>query len=98
MNKFFQRLKTVITVLLFCIAPSILLAQSKISGTVTDENHLPVPGVSVRIKEQNKGTVTDIEGRYIITASEGQSLTFSFIGYAPQTILVGDKKIINVNL
>ncbi|WP_439698814.1 SusC/RagA family TonB-linked outer membrane protein [Mucilaginibacter sp. AW1-7] len=98
MNKFYQRLKTVITVLLFCIAPSILLAQSKISGTVTDENHLPVPGVSVRIKEQNKGTVTDIEGRYIISASAGQTLTFSFIGYTPQNIVVADKNVINVSL
>jgi len=98
MNKFYQRLKTVITVLLFCIAPSILLAQSKISGTVTDENHLPVPGVSVRIKEQNKGTVTDIEGRYIITASQGQTLSFSFIGYTTQSVVVADKLIINVSL
>jgi len=98
MNKFYQRLTTVITVLLFCIAPSILLAQSKISGTVTDENHLPVPGVSVRIKEQNKGTVTDIEGRYIISASAGQTLSFSFIGYTTQSIVVGDKTVINISL
>jgi TonB-linked SusC/RagA family outer membrane protein len=98
MNKFYQRLRTVITVLLFCIAPSILMAQSKISGTVTDENHLPVPGVSVRIKDQNKGTVTDIEGRYIISASAGQTLVFSFIGYTPQNIVVADKNLINVSL
>ncbi|WP_184548802.1 carboxypeptidase-like regulatory domain-containing protein [Mucilaginibacter sp. FT3.2] len=98
MNKFYQRLKTVITVLLFCIAPSILLAQSKISGTVTDENHLPIPGVSVRIKDQNKGTVTDIEGRYFISASAGQTLSFSFIGYTSKSVVVADKAIINVNL
>lgn len=98
MNKFYQKLKTVITVLLFCIAPSILLAQSKISGTVTDENHLPLPGVSVRIKEQNKGTVTDIEGRYIISASAGQTLSFSFIGYTSQSAVVGDKAVINISL
>lgn len=98
MNKFYQRLTTVITVLLFCIAPSILLAQSKISGTVTDENHLPLPGVSVRIKDQNKGTVTDIEGRYIISASTGQTLSFSFIGYTPQSVVVSDKAVINISL
>ncbi len=98
MNKFYQKLKTVITVLLFCIAPSILMAQSKISGTVTDENRLPIPGVSVRLKDQNKGTVTDIEGRYFISASAGQTLTFSFIGYTTQSVVVADKLIINVSL
>jgi hypothetical protein len=88
MNKFYKQLTTVITVLLFCIVPSILFGQAKISGTVTDENHLPLPGVSVRIKDQNRGTVTDIEGRYIISANAGQGLTFSFIGYASQTIVI----------
>ncbi|XHR93185.1 carboxypeptidase-like regulatory domain-containing protein [Mucilaginibacter sp. UC70_90] len=78
MNKIYQRLKIVVTVLLFCVAPSILFGQTKISGTVTDDKHLPLPGVSVRIKEQNKGTVTDIDGRYIINASAGQTLVFSF--------------------
>ncbi|QTE34684.1 SusC/RagA family TonB-linked outer membrane protein [Mucilaginibacter gossypii] len=98
MNKIYQRLKTVITVLLFCVAPSILFGQTKISGTVTDDKHLPLPGVSVRIKEQNKGTVTDIDGRYIINASAGQTLVFSFIGYTSQSVVVGDKPIINVSL
>ncbi len=98
MNKIYQRLKIVVTVLLFCVAPSILFGQTKISGTVTDDKHLPLPGVSVRIKEQNKGTVTDIDGRYIINASAGQTLVFSFIGYTSQSVVVGDKPIINVSL
>ena len=98
MNKFYQKLKTLITVLLFCIAPSILFGQTKISGTVTDENHLPLPGVSVRIKEQTKGTVTDVEGRYSITANAGQTLIFTFIGYAPRNVVVDDKTVINVSM
>lgn len=98
MNKIYQRLKIVVTVLLFCVAPSILFGQTKISGTVTDDKHLPLPGVSVRIKEQNKGTVTDIDGRYIINASAGQTLVFSFIGYTSQSVVVADKPIINVSL
>jgi len=98
MNKFYQKLKTLITVLLFCIAPSILFGQTKISGTVTDENHLPLPGVSVRIKEQTKGTVTDVEGRYSITANAGQTLIFTFVGYAPRNVIVDDKTVINVSM
>lgn len=98
MNKIYQRLKTVITVLLFCVAPSILFGQTKISGTVTDDKHLPLPGVSVRIKDQNKGTVTDIDGRYNITANAGQTLVYSFVGYAPVYVVVDNKTTINVSL
>lgn len=98
MNKIYQRLKTVITVLLFCVAPSILFGQTKISGTVTDDKHLPLPGVSVRIKDQNKGTVTDIDGRYSITANAGQTLVYSFVGYAPVYVVVDNKTTINVSL
>ncbi|MEN0055977.1 MAG: SusC/RagA family TonB-linked outer membrane protein [Mucilaginibacter sp.] len=98
MNKFYLRLKTIITVLLFCVAPSILFGQTKISGTVTDENHLPLPGVSVMLKDQKKGTITDVDGHYFITASSGQTLTFTFIGYAPQNVTVADKAVINVSM
>jgi TonB-linked SusC/RagA family outer membrane protein len=98
MNKFYLKLKTLITVLLFCVAPSILFGQTKISGTVTDENHLPLPGVSIMLKDQKKGTITDVDGHYFITATAGQTLTFTFIGYAPQNVVVGDKAVINVSM
>lgn len=98
MKQIYQKLRTVVTVMLFCFAPTLLLAQTKISGTVTDENHQPLPGVNIKLVGTTKGAVTDINGRYLISAQKGQTLSFSFIGYQTQTAVVGDDKIINVNL
>ncbi|TWJ01579.1 TonB-linked SusC/RagA family outer membrane protein [Mucilaginibacter frigoritolerans] len=98
MKQIYKQLKTVVTVMLFCIAPSLLWAQTKISGTVTDDTHQPLPGVNVKIAGTNKGGVTDINGRYLITAAKGQTLTFSFIGFELQNVVVGDNAIIDVTL
>src|SRR5271170_3670792 len=98
MKQIYKQLKTVVTVMLFCIAPTLLWAQTKISGTVTDDTHQPLPGVNVKVTGTNKGGVTDINGRYLISASKGQSLTFTFIGFEPQTVVVGDDAVIDINL
>jgi len=60
----------------------------KVSGTVVDENNQPVPGVAVRVKNTNKGVTTNITGKYSISADEGSVLTFSFVGYTVQEIVV----------
>lgn len=70
-----------------------------ITGKVTEAfNDEPIPGVNVVIKGTSTGTSTDIDGVYNLTANVGDSLTFSFIGYRPQTIAVGQVRIINVRL
>lgn len=53
-----------------------------ITGKVSDENHLPLPGVRVNIKNSPVGTVTNTDGQYKITAARiGEVLVFSMIGY-----------------
>jgi len=70
-----------------------------ISGTVTDENSEPLPGVNVMLKGTTQGTVTDINGKYRITVPGADSeLTFTFVGYSEQTIPVGDRIVINVDM
>ena len=70
-----------------------------ISGKVTDDKGLPLPGVSLVVKGTKKGTVTDSNGEYSIAVDDTNStLVFSFIGFATQQIVVGDKKQINVTL
>jgi len=98
MKQIYTKLRTVVTVMLFCFAPAILLAQSKISGTVTDETHQPVPGVNVRVAGSKQGGTTDVNGHYIISANKGQTITFSFIGYDTQSIAVDDNAVIDVSL
>jgi len=98
MNKFYQRLKTVITVLLFCITPILLFGQSKIGGTVTDSKKQPLPGVSVMLKGTTKGTVTDLNGSFLLAVEKGQVLVFKFLGFRTQQVTVGDQTTYNVSL
>ncbi|MFD0765179.1 SusC/RagA family TonB-linked outer membrane protein [Mucilaginibacter lutimaris] len=74
------------------------LAQAKITGAVTDERNLPLPGVSVRIKGTTIGITTDANGKYTIEANEGAVLVFTFIGYNPKEVTVGAATEYNVQL
>ena len=60
-----------------------LMAQTEITGVVTDENNAPIPGVNVIIKGTTKGVITDLNGKYKIQVNDPSKdvLVFSFIGY-----------------
>ncbi len=58
----------------------------KISGIVTDENNVPLPGVNVQIKNTSKGTFTDFNGEYSIEVSSGDILIFTSIGFQAQEV------------
>ncbi|HZK97972.1 MAG TPA: TonB-dependent receptor [Prolixibacteraceae bacterium] len=76
-------------------------AQKKITGRVTDSSTSEtLPGVNVLVKGYNTiGTVTDIDGRFTLTVPNEKSiLTFSFIGFTPQDVIVGKQSAINVQL
>jgi len=98
MKQIYKTIKTVVAVLLFCFAPFALLAQTKISGTVTDDTHQPLPGVNIRVAGTKTGSTTDVNGRYAITAAKGQTLTFSFIGYENTSVVIADETTIDVTL
>lgn len=74
------------------------VADVKVTGTILDENGMPIPGVTVTVQGTTKGTVTDIDGNYTIMVPEEGALIFSFIGYATQIIPVGDKSVIDVTM
>lgn len=63
--------------------------QQSVSGTVTDESGLPLPGVSITVKNTTRGVTTDFDGKYNISASQGETLVFSYVGYATQEKSVG---------
>lgn len=54
--------------------------------------------LSVQVQENSTGSITDLDGRYSVQASEGQTLVFSYIGFKSQTIKIGTSSIINVVL
>ena len=72
-------------------------AQS-ISGTVSDENGVPLPGATVLVEGTQNGVSTDFDGNYSIDASSGDTLVFSFVGYSSQSVVVGSSATVNVSL
>ena len=78
---------------------SIVQAQEKtITGTVTDQNGLPLPGVSVVVNGTTKGTQTDFDGKYTIEVNAGQNLIFSYVGQKTVSRVVGASDVINVQM
>lgn len=75
-----------------------LSAQLTVTGTVTDENKAPLPGVSIQIKNTTRGTFSDLEGNFTISASENDSIVFSMVGMVSQTIGVAGRSNVNVRL
>ena len=73
-------------------------SQGLITGTVSDENGMPLPGATVVVEETNAGTTTDFDGNYQISASTGQTLIFSYVGYESQSVAVGISSSIDVQL
>ncbi len=73
-----------------------LVAQEKVvTGTVTADGD-PLPGVSVVIKNTQKGVSTDFNGKYEIKASPDDVLVFSYVGMKPVEIKVGNQTQIDV--
>lgn len=71
------------------LAPLASLAQERtLTGTVVDASNMPLKGVSVTIVNSAKGTSTDDNGRFSLTVPANASITFSFSGFASQTIKV----------
>ncbi|TKG94998.1 SusC/RagA family TonB-linked outer membrane protein [Puteibacter caeruleilacunae] len=71
----------------------------KISGTVTDEDGEPLPGVSVVVKGTTVGVVTDFDGNYSLKLPEGATIVvYSFVGMRTQEIEVNGQSVLNVVL
>ncbi len=64
------------------------LAPIVVTGRVTDEDGLALPGAAVFEKGTSNGTVTDVDGNFSLTVEEGATLVISFLGYADQEVLV----------
>ena len=85
-------------ILILYIGSSELIAQQVITGTVTTSaDGLTLPGVNVVVQGTSTGTTTDVDGKYSIQLPEAATtLDFSFIGYQPQSIVIGSQTVINV--
>ena len=73
-----------------------LSAQSEVRGKVTDIAGDGLPGVNVIVKGTSDGTVTDIDGMYVLNARQGDELVFSFVGFRTTEVEVGVSAEVNV--
>lgn len=71
---------------------------NKVTGIVKDVNGEPIIGANVTVKGQSIGTITDIDGRFVLDAPKDAVLQITYIGYTPQDVKVGNKKEIIVTL
>ena len=75
------------------------LQAQMITGNVSAaEDGAPLPGVTVRIKNVNEGTITDDGGNFKLSAAKGTTLVFSYTGFEEETVTVGDQAVINVTM
>lgn len=74
-------------ILIFGIFGSAGFAQQSVTGTVTDSNGIPLPGVNVIEENTSNGTVTDFDGNFEIQLDDETILVFSFLGFETQKVL-----------
>lgn len=73
-------------------------SQTQISGLVTDEDSMPLPGASVLVRGTTNGVVTDFDGRFVIEAAVGDVLEISYLGTKSQSITIVNTANITVRL
>lgn len=76
----------------------VAVATGKITGVVKDQKGEPVIGANVVEKGTSNGTVTDLDGKYSLSVSEGSVLVVSYIGYNSQEVKVGKEDMLNIAL
>ncbi|MCX2678472.1 SusC/RagA family TonB-linked outer membrane protein [Galbibacter sp. EGI 63066] len=95
-------MKTKLHVFLMLITALIVqftFAQEKtVTGVVTDQDGLPLPGANVVVKGTTNGTQTDFDGNYSIKANAGDILVFSFVGQKTEERTIGASSTIDISL
>lgn len=72
--------------------------DGKVSGVVRDGAGMPLIGVAVQVKGTSVGTVTDLDGKFILDVPQEGILVFSYIGMQPEEVAISGKKTFNVVL
>ncbi|MGB3464386.1 MAG: SusC/RagA family TonB-linked outer membrane protein, partial [Cyclobacteriaceae bacterium] len=91
-----------LALLIMLTTSAVTLAQSgnevTIRGKIVDETGEGMVGVNVAVKGENRGTITDIDGNYTLTAPVGSTLVISFIGYLEKQLAVKGSGVIDVQM
>ncbi|MDE3742811.1 SusC/RagA family TonB-linked outer membrane protein [Maribacter polysaccharolyticus] len=93
-----MNLKSKLILMVLLLGNISLFAQDGyvLSGTVTDEANVPIPGVNVIIVNTTRGTATDFDGMFQLEVANGEELQFSYLGYVTQTVVVSGQEQVNI--
>jgi len=84
---------------IFSLFTMATFAQSyQVSGTVTDSDSQPLPGVSVTIEGTSRGTTTDFDGKYTVKVEMSENLIFSYVGFNDKKLQMDGTKTFDVVL
>jgi TonB-dependent starch-binding outer membrane protein SusC len=99
MTKFYLSLSRYLTVLLLFVTALAVAQNRTVTGKVTAaDDGSALPGVNIQEKGTSNGAVTDSNGTFSITVGQNAVLVFSFVGFTPQEVTVGNQTIIDVSL
>ncbi|TRX43509.1 hypothetical protein FNW54_18150 [Bacteroides sp. HF-5092] len=70
----------------------------KVTGKAIDESNEPLIGVNIKVEGSSEGAITDIDGNFTIVAPQGSTLSFTYVGYTPQTIRMTERNTYEVKL
>ena len=78
--------------------PSVQQSVKKISGVITDQNGEPIIGVNVVVKGTTNGTITGLDGDFVLEVPEKSTLVISYIGYVQKEIAINSNSTYNIKL
>ncbi len=85
-------------IMLMSKAKDIAQQSNKITGIIKDQEGEPIIGANITVKGQSIGTITDIDGRFVLEASANAIIQISYIGYVSQEVNIENQKNLNIIL
>lgn len=90
-------LSLILSLCVFSVYSVSIYAQVNIRGMVTDSNNEPLIGVNVIVKDSREGTVTNIDGEFILAVPNANTiLEFSYVGFQTQEVVLDGKTFVSV--
>ena len=78
---------------MFFLGAANFISAQTVSGTIIDDASMPLPGVTIIIKGTTTGTTSDFDGNFSITASNGDVLVFSYVGFDTQEVTISGSTV-----
>lgn len=97
MYEYLRSIRVILILLACCFSGSAWAQmQNGISGLITDSSGEPLFGVSIQVKGTTNGTITDLDGKFMLNAQQGNILHISYVGYTSQDIKVESNKQLRI--